>query len=248
MLIQERFDAILKLLEQKRVVTVIELTELLNTSEATIRRDLSTLAEMGKIHKVHGGATVIEQSLTKEETVIAKSTKNIEEKNLIASYAASIINDDDFVFLDAGTTTEVMIDYLSPNKAIFITNGIGHIRKLTQKGIKSYLLGGELKISTEAMVGSMVVDNLKNYNFTKCFVGANGIHKEYGYTTPDIAEAIIKKEALSRSFMSCILADSSKFGVITPITFGKLSQACIITDTLEDKKYLDYTVVKEVER
>ena len=54
---------------------------------------------MGKIHKVHGGATVIEQSLTKEETVIAKSTKNIEEKNLIASYAASIINDDDFVFL-----------------------------------------------------------------------------------------------------------------------------------------------------
>ena len=83
---------------------------------------------MGKIHKVHGGATVIEQSLTKEETVIAKSTKNIEEKNLIASYAASIINDDDFVFLDAGTTTEVMIDYLSSNKAIFITNGLGHIR------------------------------------------------------------------------------------------------------------------------
>ena len=118
MLIQERFDAILKLLEQKRAVTVIELTQLLNTSESTIRRDLSALAEMGKIHKVHGGATVIEQSLTKEETVIAKSTKNIEEKNLIAKYAASIINDDDFIFLDAGTTTEIMIDYLSPNKAI----------------------------------------------------------------------------------------------------------------------------------
>ena len=119
-------------------------------------------------------------------------------------------------------------------------------RNLEESGIKSYLLGGELKTSTEAMVGSMVVDNLKNYNFTKCFLGTNGIHKEYGYTTPDIAEAIIKKEALNRSFMSCVLADSSKFGIISPVAFGKLAQACIITDNLLDKNYLDYTIVKEV--
>lgn len=247
MLSEERFEIILQLLQQKKAVTVIELTKILKTSESTIRRDLNTLAEMGKLNKVHGGATAIEQQRhTIEEDVETKSLKNMQEKSKIAEYAANLINEDDFVFLDAGTTTEKMIDYLVPTKAVFITNGILHVRKLTQKGIKAYLLGGELKLSTEAMVGAVAVDALKSYNFTKSFLGANGIHEQYGFTTPDMAEAMIKKEVMSRSFMRCILADCSKFGKINSVSFGNLSQACIITDQVENKKYLDYTVIREV--
>lgn len=247
MLSEERFDIILQLLQQKKAVTVMELTKTLKTSESTIRRDLNTLAEMGKLNKVHGGATAIEQERhTIEENVEVKSLKNMEEKSKIAEYAAGLIGDDDFVFLDAGTTTEKMIDYLVPSKAVFITNGIVHVRKLTQKGLHSYLLGGELKLSTEAMVGSAAIDALKAYNFTKSFIGANGIHEQYGFTTPDMAEAMIKKEVMKRSFMRCILADHSKFGKINSVSFANLNQACIITDRLENKKYTTYTVIREV--
>lgn len=247
MLSEERFDIILQLLQQKKAVTVTELTKILNISESTIRRDLNTLAEMGKLNKVHGGATAIEQERhTVEEDVEIKSLKNMEEKSKIAEYAAGLVGEDDFVFLDAGTTTEKMIDYLVPTKAVFITNGIVHVRKLTQKGLRAYLLGGELKLSTEAMVGSAAIDALKAYNFTKSFIGTNGIHEQYGFTTPDMAEAMIKKEVMSRSFMRCVLADHSKFGKINSVSFANLSQACIITDRIENKKYVDYTVIREV--
>lgn len=247
MLCEDRYQTILQLLQQKRSVTVPELCKLLQSSESTIRRDLNTLAEMGKLNKVHGGATAIDQPIfTQEEPVDVRSSKYIKEKKQIAAYAASIITNEDFIFLDAGTTTEKVIDFLLPSKAVFITNGILHIRKLTQKGFRAYLLGGELKLSTEAMVGATAVEHLKNYNFTKCFLGANGIHEQYGYTTPDVAEAMIKKEVLGRSFMRCILADRSKFGAITSVSFGNLSQACVVTDCLENTHYRDFTVIKEV--
>lgn len=247
MLSEERFVIILQLLQQKKAVTVTELTKILKISESTIRRDLNTLAEMGKLNKVHGGATAIEQErYAIEENVETKSLKNMEEKSRIAEYAANLVNENDFVFLDAGTTTEKMIDYLVPTKAVFITNGIVHVRKLTQKGLRAYLLGGELKLSTEAMIGAAAIEALKAYNFTKSFIGTNGIHEEYGFTTPDMAEAMIKKEVMNRSFMRCVLSDHSKFGKITSVSFANLSQACIITDRIKDKKYVDYTVVREV--
>lgn len=247
MLSEERHSVILQLLQERKVVTVTEFTKILGISESTIRRDLNTLAGMGKINKVHGGATVIEEERkTIEENVAEKEVKNVEEKNKIVKYAAGLIRDDDFIYLDAGTTTGKLIDCIKRTKAVFVTNGIFHAKRLTQKGIKVFLLGGELKLSTEAMIGMTALDALKQYNFTKAFLGANGIHEQYGFTTPDPAEAMIKKEVMNRSFMRCVLADSSKFGQISSVSFGNLSQACIVTDQLKNKKYADYTVIREV--
>ena len=248
MLSEERHSVILQLLQERKAVTVTEFTKILGISESTIRRDLNTLAGMGKINKVHGGATVIEEERkTIEENVAEKEVKNVEEKNKIVKYAAGLIRDDDFIYLDAGTTTGKLIDCIKRTKAVFVTNGIFHAKRLTQKGIKVFLLGGELKLSTEAMIGMTALDALKQYNFTKAFLGANGIHEQYGFTTPDPAEAMIKKEVMNRSFMRCVLADSSKFGQISSVSFGNLSQACIVTDQLKNKKYADYTVIREVE-
>ena len=247
MLSEERHSVILQLLQERKAVTVTEFTKILGISESTIRRDLNTLAGMGKINKVHGGATVIEEERkTIEENVAEKEVKNVEEKNKIVKYAAGMIRDDDFIYLDAGTTTGKLIDCIKRTKAVFVTNGIFHAKRLTQKGIKVFLLGGELKLSTEAMIGMTALDALKQYNFTKAFLGANGIHEQYGFTTPDPAEAMIKKEVMNRSFMRCVLADSSKFGQISSVSFGNLSQACIVTDRLKNKKYADYTVIREV--
>ncbi len=247
MLTPERHNRILQILNERKAVTVAELTKELETSESTIRRDLTSLHELNKLVKVHGGATAIDADFTSyEEDVATKSTRNVEEKEAIAKYAASLINKDDFVYIDAGTTTEKMIDYIENTGAVFVTNGIAHAKKLIQKGCKAYVIGGELKLSTEAIVGAEGVNNMKKYNFTKSFIGANGIGVDQGFTTPDLEEAVIKQEAVKKSHVAYVLADHTKFGKVTSVTFSRLDQAIIITDRMADEKYKEQTIVKEV--
>ncbi|SHO50596.1 DeoR family transcriptional regulator [Anaerocolumna xylanovorans] len=92
MLTLERYSSILDILQKKSIVTVSELTDLLGASESTIRRDLISLDEMGKLRKVHGGATLLEQEyITSEADVPTKTLLNVEEKMAIARYAAGTI-------------------------------------------------------------------------------------------------------------------------------------------------------------
>ena len=103
MLTQERYQQILQMLARKRTVTVAELTRTLGASEATIRRDLNALHEMGRLNKVHGGATALSSPFaTLEADVRTKASLNAEEKALIGRYAATLIEDDDFVYIEIG--------------------------------------------------------------------------------------------------------------------------------------------------
>ena len=134
MLTEERYGKILNLVKEYKTVTVAQLTEELNASESTIRRDLNTLASKGKIIKVHGGATIIDDSFDfSEHPVETKEKLFSEEKTLIAKYAASTIKKNDFVFIDAGTTTEKMIDFITEMGATYVTNGFTHAKKLAKK-------------------------------------------------------------------------------------------------------------------
>ncbi|MBP1890555.1 DeoR family fructose operon transcriptional repressor [Clostridium moniliforme] len=246
MLSEERFERILKLLEEKNTVTVTELVKELDTSESTIRRDLNHLDKMKKLKKVHGGAKSINMTYaTKDDEVVVRQTLNVDEKKKIAKYAASLINEDDFVYIDAGTTTELMIDYITENRAIYITNGIVHAKKLIQKKCKVYIIGGELKLSTEAIIGVEAIDSLKKYNFTKGFFGTNGINKNAGFTTPDIKEALVKREAVNRSNEAYILADDSKFNNISAVTFAEIDRATIVTTNLKHKEFKEYAEILE---
>ena len=236
MLAEERFSAIVKIVEAKRTVTVQELTELLETSESTIRRDLTELHKRGKIIKVHGGATAVEMEYrTKDASVPERQNLNTDEKMLIAEKAVEFIRKDDFVYIDAGTSTSFLVDCIKEKNAVYVTNAFTHARKLVQKGCRVFLLGGELKESTEAIIGVDAVESLNKYNFTKGFFGTNGVDKKHGFTTPDPAEAMIKKAAMERCRTCYILADSSKIGQIAPVTFAKFDQAKLITTELTDK-------------
>lgn len=247
MLTEERFAAILEALRDKNAITVTELTELVGVSESTIRRDLNTLDKQGKLNKVHGGATAIEQEfITSEASVSVKKQMNVEEKKAIARYAATMINDEDFIFIDAGTTTRWLIEFIEDSKATFVTNGIPQAQLLMNKKLRTYMIGGLSKPVTEAIVGADAVNNMKKYNFSKCFLGTNGIHLDYGFTTIDVEEAMVKMEALSRSYTGIVLADSSKFGKVTAVTFAGIEKACIITDKIRNDKYKDATIIKEV--
>lgn len=170
MLTKQRQELILKLLEEKGSITVTEIKDMLDTSVSTVRRDITALDREGKLVKVFGGAVSTGQKVVSHEyTVAQKSELNREEKDRIARYAAGLIESEDFVFLDAGTTTAYLLDYLGETKATFVTNAVAHAQRLARMGKKVTLIGGQLKASTEAVVGNQAMHMLMDYHFTKGF-------------------------------------------------------------------------------
>lgn len=237
MLTEQRHNAILQILSEKGSVTVAELKELLKISESTARRDITQLARMGKLEKVFGGAISHENNVTtKEPTVRQKSELNKEEKRWIAAYAASLVRSSDFVYIDAGTTTEGMIDFLPDDNSIsYVTNGVAHAQKLMAAGKRVILVGGELKRSTEAVVGADAVLMLQKYHFSRGFFGTNGVSQEEGFTTPDPGEALVKQTALQQCRLAYVLADSTKFDMVSSVTFCAIDKAQILTERIPDR-------------
>lgn len=247
MLTEERHSIILDVLSRQRSASLAELCGLLNASESTVRRDLAILDESGLLTKVRGGAMAVNESFSAHErNVEEKSGMFVEEKTAIARYAASLIEDGDFVFLDAGTTTEKMIDLIPSKSVTFVTNAFVSARKLAARGFKVLITAGEIKSSTEAIVGSETVLTLSRYNFTKCFMGVNGISVKGGFSTPDTSEADVKATAIAQGRDIYILADHSKFGMAAAVKFAELNKGKIITDKAPEKVYFSETFVKEV--
>ena len=137
MLTEQRYEIILELLETRKSVTVTELKEILDTSESTVRRDITALDKMGRLTKVFWRSSFLwkMQYLPMSLLLLRNQILIIEEKKKIARYAAGLIEPKDFVFLDAGTTTGYMLDYLENTRAAFVTNGVSHARMLAQRGI-----------------------------------------------------------------------------------------------------------------
>lgn len=247
MLAEERFLKIMDLVKEKKSVTVLELTQVLNTSESTIRRDLTALHKMNRLIKVHGGATAIEMDYaTKDADIAVRKDMNVREKKLIAQYAASLIKSNDFVYLDAGSSTECMMEYLNERNAVYVTNAISHAQKLIRGGFQVYLLGGGLKRSTEAIVGVEAVKSLEKYNFTKGFFGTNGADAVHGFTTPDNTEAQVKMQAVQQCKEAYVLADSSKIDQISSVRFAAFDQATLLTVGLKNETMRHYKNVVEV--
>lgn len=235
MLTEQRYEVILRLLAEKKSVTVAEIRERLNTSESTVRRDITALHQAGKLTKVFGGAVALEHTyVAQEPTVAQKAELYQEEKQRIARAAASLIGKNEFVYLDAGTTTGCMLDYLAEPAAVYVTNAVVHAQRLAARGFRVILIGGELKSSTEAVIGSQAMDMLKNYHFSKGFFGANGISRTAGFTTPDANEALIKKTAMQQCMECYVLADHSKAGRVSSVTFAPFGTAKVLTDCVTE--------------
>jgi DeoR family fructose operon transcriptional repressor len=249
MLPEQRFSEILSLLERQGTITVRELTECLNASEATIRRDLSVLHDRGKLKKVFGGATSREEfTISRDDLVAVRHNRNMDEKLRIAQAAVTLLEPNDFVYIDAGTSTGMLVEQVSLESVVFVTNGVFHARILGQKGCRVYLLGGEFKFTTEAVVGGRALDDLTRYNFSKGFFGTNGISLTRGFSTPDEREALVKSHAISRCEKVYVLADSSKFNVISPVTFATFDAAEIITTRIEAEIFRTKGNLWEVDR
>lgn len=238
MLSSERQMIILQKVNIEKVVKVSDLIKALNTSESTIRRDILELHELGKLKKVHGGAVAIDTpNPGTDQKVLARESISISEKKKIAKYAAELVEDEDLIFLDAGTSVRQMIRYIQAKNVTAVTNCIRNAQELLNKGIRTIIIGGEVKPITEAIVGQKAVESLSKYNFRKAFLGANGVSEKRGCTTPDGNEAAIKECAISRSQKSYVLADSSKIGQVSLVTFAQIEEVVVITESLLDNSF-----------
>lgn len=138
-----------------------------------------------------------------------KSTLFIQEKDAIARYAASLVQ-----------------------------NAFTHAKRLAQKGYQVFVPAGEIKASTEAIVGAECQMSLQKYHFNKCFIGVDGISLSGGFSTPDQNEACVKTTVINHSQEVYVLADHSKFDKITLLTFAPLNRGIIITDRLQEKNII----------
>lgn len=244
MLTEERRTQIVKLVEEKKSVSVQELMTMYDASESTIRRDLTELDRRALLTKVFGGAIALENSITTlDVSVIERANVNKEGKESIAKYAASLITAEDIVYIDAGTTTGLIIDYISSTASAnttFVTNGLIHGRRLAALGYTVFMPSGQVKDKTEALIGADTCSYLEKLNFTKCFIGSNGVTISEGLTTPDKNEAAVKEIALAHSKNKYVLADQSKFDSISAISFAEFNSVKIITDKNVPKKYEKY--------
>ena len=250
MLAEDRLEKIVSLVNEHGSITATELMQLLDASESTIRRDLTRLAQLGRIVKVHGGATAVNRTVVSaDQTVYEKYSVHLEEKTAIARFAATLIGPDDFVYIDAGSTTERLVDFITETRATYFTNSISVAHTLLSKGCRVLVPAGELKPVTEALVGEQTVETLRRYHFTVGFFGANGATPDEGFTTPETGEALVKSTALAQTLRPYVLCDSSKFSMVSPVTFADFDDATVVTDALPSglEEYANIIVVSTAE-
>lgn len=247
MLVQERYDRIIEAIEKEGNVKVQTLMKQFNVSIETIRRDLEYLENQGYLKRVYGGA-VLEKVSTNEVNFTVREAKYIEEKVEVAILAARFVTEGQAIALDVSTTNTEVARELKKNfkRLTIITNSIVIAEELSDMELYNIILvGGILKKEERCMVGSFAEKFIDQFNIDITFASCSGISIEHGITDYGIGEVEVKKHMMMRSQQTIVVADSSKFGVVSLLNvcgFDKISM--IVTDSkLNEKvklKYMDH--------
>lgn len=208
---EERKREIMRILSEQHTISIPILCDRFGTSPVTIRNDLNELQQAGFLKRTHGGAILSRQ--VGEEKLFAKEIAHQKEKEALAEYAISLINDGDTILLDTGTTTGALAKLLSRrNNLSIIVNDIqiaAYLERETQATIM--MLGGILRRGMHCTVGPAASQMLSLLKVDKAFMGTNGLTLE-GLSTPDVYQAEIKQKMLQIANRVILMADSSKIG------------------------------------
>lgn len=231
---KERIDLIYKNLLEKKYLKYEEIEDFLNISSSTVRRDVEKMSKMSLCNKISGGIELINNN--KDETYIYRKSKNIDKKKKIAKIASKYLKNGDTIYLDAGSSTSLLIPYLNKMDITIVTNCVAFLDNLINQNNNVILLGGKIKNNTRCMIGSMAYEQLNNFSFDKAFIGTNAIDEELNLSTPDIEEAKLKSLAIKNSKEVYILADSSKFFKKSSVIFSRDKNINIISDKEINRK------------
>lgn len=220
MFAEERKREILRLLNIQKKVKTLELSQLFNVSEPTIRRDINEMDEQGLLVRTHGGAIALDLS-EMEPSFNDKIERYNQEKNDIGILAAGLIKDHDTVVLDSGTTTVAIAKNIKAKQITVITNSLDVAAVLQDnQEVDLIVTGGQMRWNTRAMVGSLAEKALGEFRVNLAFIGTNGFN-EKGFMTPNMIEAQTKKKMIEIADRVFMVADSSKYGK---------TQLCVISE------------------
>nr|WP_314896402.1 DeoR/GlpR family DNA-binding transcription regulator [uncultured Flavobacterium sp.] len=219
-IINRRQEDILKELNQKGYVNVVDLCEIHNVSTVTIRKDLNFLENEKLLHRTHGGASK-QPIYAFERDVNDKEGLQVEQKKQIAKEALKYIDNNDYVILGSGSN----IHYLSRiitgfQKLTVLTPSLRVSLELSKETkIDTIQLGGDVRNSSTSVVGPIAEATLSQFSCNKLFLGADGIHLDFGLSTSNSLEAHLNQAMIDVSEKIIVLADSTKMNIKG---FGKI--------------------------
>ncbi|MEK3786812.1 MULTISPECIES: DeoR/GlpR family DNA-binding transcription regulator [Paenibacillus] len=227
-----RYEKIMEALLTDKEITVNELSQRLKVTGKTIREDLKRLEEQGLVVRVHGGAMLANREqfgiLPEKETRV----KNADEKQHIAELASQLIEPNDIIALDGGSTTLAIARLLGSSPVTVITNDVHIISELATKDLIRLVIPGGYRVRN-MLTGPEGVNYVQHLNIQKAFVSSTGVHWEHGLSvyTGDFID--FKKALVDTAQQVYAVADHHKFGQTALRTFAQLSQLnAVLSDRL----------------
>ncbi|ODJ78099.1 DeoR/GlpR family DNA-binding transcription regulator, partial [Streptococcus pneumoniae] len=225
MLKQEKLTKILEIVNSKGTITVKQIMDEIAVSDMTARRYLQELADKDLLIRVHGGAEKLRTNslLTNERSNIEKQALQTAEKQEIAHFAGSLVEERETIFIGPGTTLEFFARELPIDNIRVVTNSLPVFLILSERKLTDLILiGGNYRDITGAFVGTLTLQNLSNLQFSKAFVSCNGIQNG-ALATFSEEEGEAQRIALNNSNKKYLLADHSKFNTFDFYTFYNIS-------------------------
>ena len=234
MLPMERQQRISDILAENGIVQVSRLADEFGVSELTIRRDLDQMEENRLLKRTHGGATIL-RNMNAEPHYLQKAAQFAEEKKNIARKAAELVEDDDIVMVNSGTTASAVLRALleSGRSITIITNNIDVFNQPDTLGKCTIILtGGVYRSRSRALSGSIATSPLEGMFANKSFIGVDGISEDAGLTTPIYEESVVSRMMLKHtSGKAYVIATHNKIGVVSNYMIGRTDEIHgIITD------------------
>ncbi len=213
---KEREKLILEQLLIHKKITVKELSAKLYISQPSIRRDLKSLEAQNLIKRIHGGAILEDNPVSLRKIPFAlRELEESDAKIIMAKTAATLINDNDTIFLDASSSAYNIIPYLPlKNNITVITNGVKALQKLAEYNISTISTGGELINSCLSLVGDDAVRTVERYNADIMFFSCRGLSKDGQLTDIFIPENSVRMKMLRHAKKSYLLCASNKIGTL----------------------------------
>ncbi|MGL4631230.1 MAG: DeoR/GlpR family DNA-binding transcription regulator [Leadbetterella sp.] len=251
MLPQIRREKILELLREDGSAKVTDLAKLFKITEVTVRQDLEKLESEDLIIKEHGGAYLKTIDVHVQKLALYNQD-NIIQKESIAKSCLDLIENNDTIILDSGsTTTEIAkkIKNAGYSQLNVITNALNIAVILgSVRGIEVIMTGGEFKPPTLSLTGQKSADFFKGLHANKLFLATAGISLKSGLTYPSISDIVVKKAMIEAAETTYLVADSTKFGKSALASLGALSLIdYIITDSGLDEKFIHLFKENEIE-
>jgi DeoR family transcriptional regulator, deoxyribose operon repressor len=242
----DRLNVIMQTLQINKASSVQELSEQLKVSHMTVRRDLMSLVKNEKVKILHGSVILHPKSDLRENesyySLIAAGAEHPELKRRIGQLAASLIEPEDTLLIDVGSTTEYLAKYLPENRSYTVLCFSLNVLSETvrRRNCKTLFAGGLYHENTMMFESPEGLSMISSFRATKAFMSASGANSQFGVTCMNAYERETKKAIIQSSMKKILLVDSSKFGVIRSDYFAELSDFDeIVTDEGISKEYVD---------